>query len=112
MRKEYEAERRQSVIDGLHALADFLTEHPDVPVSPEIAQLSYHTDGTDEEKRAEVDRVAAILGVEAGGTDHYQASRQFSGLSYLVVGITEDSMRRYHATMSYTDSVEPEAVRA
>jgi hypothetical protein len=112
MSKEYEAERRQAVIDGLRELADFLTEHPDVPVG-NTWSLMYHARGTDEEKRAEVDRVAAILGI-AGGTpndpDHYEAVRKFGAISYEALAITDEHMRRYRAASSYDGAVEPEAV--
>jgi hypothetical protein len=113
MTTEYEAERRQAVIDGLRELADFLTEHPDVPVG--TWTLLYHARGTDEEKRAEVDRVAAILGVTAGspGTpDHYLADREFGGITYEALAITDEHMRRYVAASSYDGAVEPEEVPA
>jgi hypothetical protein len=107
-----DAERRQSAIDGLHALADFLAEHPDVPVG-NTWTLSYHArGGTDEEQQAEVDRVAALLGVTAGtplGPDHYQATRPFGGIEYEAIAITAEHMRRYDAERSYAGSVEPEA---
>lgn len=114
MTTEYEAERRQAVIDGLHALADFLAEHPDVPAG-NAWSLMYHCRGTDEEKRAEVDRVAAVLGVTAGSPsdpDHYVAVRVFGGVEYEACAITDEHMRRYVAASSYDGAVEPEEVSA
>ena len=110
-----EAEHRQAVIDGLRELADFLTEHPDVPLSYSSNWITYLPGGTDEEERAEVDRVAAILGVTTespGSPDHYEASRQFGGMTYKALAITADHMRRYNAERSYAGSIEPEAVPA
>jgi hypothetical protein len=108
-----EAERRQSVIDGLRELADFLTDHPDVPVSfSSINTISYLPHGTDEEERAEVDRVAAVLGVTAGSPgspDHYSAVRQFGGIAYETVAISAAHMDRHYAAQTYANSVEPEA---
>lgn len=115
MSKEYEAEHRQAVIDGLRELADFLTEHPDVPVSGND-WITYYPSGTDEEERAEVDQVAAILGATAGlagSPDHYVALREFSGgITYKVIAITADHMRRHAAAQTYSGAVEPEAVPA
>ncbi|MGH3377916.1 MAG: hypothetical protein ACRDP6_24600 [Actinoallomurus sp.] len=107
-----EAEHRQSVIDGLRQLTDFLTEHPDVPVGNNW-DLMYHAWGTDEEKRAEVDRVAALLGVTAGSPnnpDHYEAERAFGGVTYGAFAVTDEHMRRYRAASTYAGSVEPEGM--
>lgn len=78
--------RREAVLRGLAEIADFLREHPDLPLAPpwfEEPFTVYVTEGTDEEKRAEVDRIAVILGVKAGfaprSTTLYAAVRRFSG---------------------------------
>jgi hypothetical protein len=83
---------RAAWVAGLRDLADFLAGHPDVPVPP-----VYHTqgitvfpeDGTDEERRAEVDRAAGVLGVQAAesGGGHYLAVRTFGPAQYTAVMI-------------------------
>ncbi|MCP2335188.1 hypothetical protein [Actinomadura rupiterrae] len=70
---------RASVITGLRELADFLESHPDLP-GPRFSLVSVLVDdGTDDQQRAEVDRIAQILGVEAtdSAVGHYTASRSF-----------------------------------
>lgn len=108
-------DRRQAVIDGLGELAAFLKEHPDVPVHSSVT-ITFFPRGTDEEERAEVDRVAAILGVTPTVNDrdtHYTAERKFGGVTYQAAAITSDAMRRWDAERSYAGNVEPaEAVNA
>jgi len=85
----------RDVSRSLRALADFLDEHPDVPVS-DVEAAPYIT-GTDEEERAEVDRLAAILGssVEDAGS-HYRVRRDFgAGVVYRAVAITAAHMAEY-----------------
>ena len=105
---------REAVIDGLRALADFLTGHPDMPV-PEFPKLVYLPLGTDEEGWAEVDRVAAILGVtptsKAGGS-HYVAARMFGPLQFEVAAVAAEQMRRHEAGATYLGAVQPEGVSA
>lgn len=105
--------RRQAVIDGLRDLATFLEEHPDVPVPPySTTTILYHTDGTDEEQRAEVDRVASILDVTptANAEDtHYKAERSFGPLAYEALAIRAAWMRRFAAANSYYGVVQPDA---
>lgn len=108
-------DRRQAVIDGLRELADFLAEHPDVPVGTN-AIVDFFPRGTDEEGRAEIDRIAAVLGVTPTANDegtHYQALRRFGSVTYKAIAITADSMRRWYAERSYSGAVQPdEAVTA
>lgn len=58
---------RSTVIAGLRAMADFIEARPEIPVGSYTSvglQYSVLT-GTDEEKIAEVRRIAGLLGVEA-----------------------------------------------
>ena len=83
---------RAAWVAGLRDLADFLAAHPDVPVPP-----AYHDQGitvfpeggTDDERRAGVDRAAGVLGVRAAETrgGHYRASRSFGPVTFDVVVI-------------------------
>lgn len=78
---------RSQITDGLRQLADYLDAHPGIPLAPYGWDLlvSTHCDN-DTEGRAEVDRIAAILGVPAdddtaaGG--HYTAARSFGPVKY------------------------------
>lgn len=107
-------DRRQAVIDGLRSLADFLTENPDLPIDGSHGfqySVSAFFD-TEAERRAEVERIAALLGVTPVDDDHYVANRFFGPIEYRTVAIPEELRRRYRAERSYAGSVEPEAVSA
>lgn len=101
---------RAAYVAGLRALADHLETHPDLPVpSAATSQLGPYIDGTDEAKRAEVDRIAAVLGVPA--VDHgdaYEARRVFGPVTYEATAITAERMARWGALMSYRSAVQPE----
>ena len=86
--------RRAEVAAALRALASFIEEHPDLPL-PWNVPAAPHLDGTDEDDRAEVDRIAAILGVapHQNGPSHYEVHRDFGArVSYGAVAITEAHM--------------------
>ena len=73
---------RQETVNALRALADRIEANPDLP-APGCTLASVHMiSGTDEEQRAEVDRIAAVLSVTTtvnqAGT-HYVAERSFGG---------------------------------
>lgn len=101
----------QDVCAGLRALTDYLEAHPDLPVPTRVAATPYLC-GTDEEDRAEVDRVAGILGVVPGppyeGSSHYEVSRHFGGrVCYQATAIPEGRMVAYLAERSYAGVVRP-----
>ncbi len=110
------AARHAEVIQGLKNLAEFLKDHPDLPL--ENGQDPYRVSvrhGTDEENRAEVDRIAAILGVTPGhsGSTHYTAARDFGGgVTYSATAITRRYMASYNAALSYQGSVQAEGREA
>lgn len=92
---------RAAYVAGLRELADYLEATPDLPV-PDVSTVSYHPRGTDEQGRAEVDRVAEVLGTAAestAGGDHYQVTRRFGPVEYQAIAITADSQARYNAHM-------------
>ena len=77
-----EAARRSAVLEGLAAFAAFLAARPDLPLGAADPFLYTAKGGADEQNRAEVDRIAAILGVTAGDSPigtHYAAARDFGG---------------------------------
>jgi hypothetical protein len=86
---------RAAWVAGLRDLADFLAGHPDVPVPPAYCRKGltvFPEGGSDDDRRAEVDRAAGVLGVTAGETHggHYQASRTFGPVEFAVVVIPRE----------------------
>ncbi|MEV0314535.1 hypothetical protein [Nonomuraea fuscirosea] len=97
---------RSEFIAGLRELAQFLADNPKVPVPSFARSILLHAKGdNDEQKRAVVDRVAALLGSAASGDDHYKAVREFGPLSYEVLAINSQHRRDYEALMSYAGAV-------
>ena len=92
---------RAAYVAWLRELADFVEATPDLPL-PDLSSVTYHPRGTDEQERAEVDRIAEVLGVDAqstAGGAHYTATRRFGPVEYQAVAITAEHMRRYNAHM-------------
>jgi hypothetical protein len=85
-------EARAAVTAGLRALAEFLDAHPGLPV-PRFsisAGLTVYPAGSQEHKRAEVDRIADVLQVTAEEFGVYQAERRFGGpVAYRAVAVPE-----------------------
>lgn len=111
--------QRTETIQGLRELADFLEQHPDIP----IHHGPYHTNdisfsvslATDEAEHAEVDRIASVLGVEPTGANdsHYTATREFrGGIRYRAISITDEWMARVQAADTYRDAVQPDQATA
>lgn len=99
---------------GARALADFVESHPDLPVDPAPDPFNVHVlHGTDDGKRDEVDRVAAILGVAAhlsGPGTNYSARRDFGPVSYRITAVfagEADRCMRYLAP--YVDELHERA---
>ncbi len=90
--------RRQELIQGLRDLAGFLEANPDVPADGRCTYM-FHTDGTDEEQRAEVDRIAELIGEDAvdSGTGHYNATKHFGRVEYEVSAIDEATRAVYRS---------------
>jgi hypothetical protein len=103
---------RTKVITGLRRLADWLDAHPDVPVPPFGWDLNVYTRTDDDAaSRAEVDRIAAILGADVaddtawGG--HYRTERSFGLVSYGAVHVPARTTAAFGALMSCRDCVTP-----
>lgn len=101
--------------DALRELADFIDARPDLPL-PRWESVSPSLQGTDDEDRAEVDRIANILGaaprVTAGG--HYEVRRLFGGdhlgqygIAYEATAIPAALMEEWTAERSYAGAVQP-----
>jgi len=99
---------RAQVITGLRQLADYLDSHSDVPVSEFGWDLLICArEETDAAGMAEVDRIAAVLGVQVsdctadGG--HYMAIKTFGRITYEAVYIPTRRRAAHRALMSYAD---------
>lgn len=107
-------DQRAEFVAGLRALATFIESHPDLPVPPDADVSPYLGELGDAEKRAEVDRIAAVLGVEATVSPyvagHYKAQRRFGPVAYSAVAITAERMARCVALSSYSGAVSPDEV--
>jgi hypothetical protein len=102
------ADQRAEYVAGLRALADYLEAHPDLPVPYRVDAWDSVTGGDAE--RAEVDRVAAILGEAPRWSDgtHYEVGRAFGPVVYRTTVISPEGMARHLAAATYSGAVEPE----
>jgi hypothetical protein len=93
----------------LRDLADFLEGNPEVPAPRWTDVLVFPLDGTDNEMKAEIDRIAALIaaGVSDQTADggHYTAARKFGPVQYEAVAILAQWQARRAARMSYTENV-------
>lgn len=92
---------RAEFIAGLRRLADFLAANPKVPVPSTGADIIVHALGSDDEQRAAIDRIAALIDRPASDGDHYTTTRDFGPITYRAVAIPERCMQEWHALMSY-----------
>jgi hypothetical protein len=80
---------RAALIGGLRALADYLESNPEVPAPIYSTVHTFPPDSDWAAMRAEIDAIAAPLGViayrTAGG--HYLATRAFGPVEYRAVAI-------------------------
>jgi hypothetical protein len=85
---------RTQLIAGLYDLAKFLEDNPEVPTPRTITVHVFPPTGmTDAERRAEIDAIAARLGVTARktGCGHYVATRSIGPVEYRAVAIPPKS---------------------
>src|SRR5512139_1281722 len=109
---------RNETIQGLRALADFLQDNSEVPVREQGGEyMLFVGDRSDDEARAEVDRIAGLLGVavqdDTGRGGHYTATRSFGRVAYHVVHIPDQARREHAARMSYLANItlDPDGTR-
>lgn len=81
-----ERAERAEVIAGYRELLDFLEDNPDLPLG-DFSHVTTYARG--DGRAAEVDRIAAILGTQAGrlyaSDRHHTASREFGPVTYSAV---------------------------
>jgi len=88
---------RAAWVAGLRDLADFLAAHPDVPVPPAYHSCTLHVfpeGDSDDDRRAETDRAAGVLGTAAAetGGGHYKATRSFGPVEFALVVIPRKAL--------------------
>ena len=92
--------RHADVIAGLRNLSAFLSTHLELPLG-DGDPLHYAARGTDEETRAEVERIAAVLGTSVRVTIRgalWTAERDFGGgVRYTATAVSRDASGRYRA---------------
>jgi hypothetical protein len=83
------AEQRKRLAAGLHGLAEFIESNPDAPMPVTADVLVFPSDGTHEQRCAEIDAIAERVGAETRWTigDHYSVSRHFGPVEYRAVTI-------------------------
>ena len=103
---------RQAFITGLRDLADYLDQHPAVPVPRYGTEVYLSASSTDDGGCAQVDHFARQLGVtpqdELDCTGHYSAARSFGPVGYRMIAISADAMARHRASDSYYGCVTPD----
>ncbi|MBW6432708.1 hypothetical protein KZ829_03005 [Actinoplanes hulinensis] len=98
---------RQALAADLHALADFLAEHPEAPTNGGAAVHYSVFAATEQAALARLAEIARALGVEVtdNGRGHFYARRRFGSAVYEATYITEAVMAEHYALTSYTGSV-------
>ena len=103
--------RRCDLITGLRALANLLADSPQVPSPCNVNVLVFPADASDYDGRAEIDRIAGLLGVNVDdGTaeyGHYVASRVFGPVEYRAIFIPPRTRAHHDARNSYAGNVIP-----
>ena len=103
---------RQAFITGLRDLADYLDQHPAVPVPKYGTEVYLSASSTDDGGCAQVDQFARQLGItpptRISYSGHYEAARSFGPVSYRMVAISDDAMARHHAHSSYRGAITPD----
>jgi hypothetical protein len=78
-------QERVRLIAGLHDLAEFLDQNPQVPAPRYADLLVFPPDGTDAEMFAEIDIIAGRAGTTVSADNfagHYRAVRKFGPVQY------------------------------
>jgi len=83
---------REALISGLRSLADYLEASPEVPAPSYSDVFIFPPDGTDAERRAEIDLIAAQIGETPENVcGHYVVTRNFGPVQYRAVAIPRDN---------------------
>lgn len=96
---------RAEFIAGLRRLATFMADNPKVPVPDFGAEISVYPLGSDEEKRAAVDRVADLIGCPASDGVDYSTARDFGPITYRVIAVCGERVSGFDTWFSYPDAI-------
>lgn len=93
--------RTAEVIVGLNSFAAFLKDHPDLPLGFTDPLRHSVRAGNDDDNRAEVNRIAEILGVTPrdpfGDGATYEARRDFGGgIAYIATAVSRQFRDRWN----------------
>ncbi|MEV4112392.1 hypothetical protein [Nonomuraea sp. NPDC049695] len=109
---KYRKGHRVRLIDGLRTLAAYLEDRPELPVPHDSKVAVSVLYGTDDEKEAEVKRIACLIGSaldpEALSHGHLTAKVSFGPVQYSVTAITEAATARWDGWWSYRDAISPD----
>jgi hypothetical protein len=99
-----ETDLRAARIADARQILDLLEANPGIPFCYlRIEHIASVSAKDDDVARAEVDRVAALLGVEAGFPwegAHYQANKMIGSACYQVIMVSKSAMKRYDVVQS------------
>ena len=102
---------RRDLISGLRALADFLEEDPEIPAPFRLDVLVFPPRVSDEDGRAEIDHIAAMIGApvvdRTAINQHYTTSRRFGAVEYRAVFIPPRGRAYPDAQASYSGHIIP-----
>jgi hypothetical protein len=103
---------RRAFITGLRDLADYLDQHPAVPVPRYGTEVYLSASSTDDGGCAQVRQFARQLGITPPETisysGHYEAARRFGLVGYRMIAISAAAMARHRAAGSYYGCVTPD----
>jgi hypothetical protein len=105
---------RAQTIAGLRQLADYLEDHPGLPVKEFGLEYNVYADtrndtDADAAGRAWVDQIAVVLGAtptdDSARDGHYWVSTTFGRVSYRAVHIPSRAWARHRAEDSYRNNI-------
>lgn len=103
---------RQAFTTGLRALADYLDQHPAVPVPRYGTEIHMTADSIDHGGCGQVNEFARQLGIAApasiSDSGHYEAIRFFGPVGYRMTAISDHAMARHRAADTYYGCVTPD----
>ena len=105
---------RKAFITSLRDLADYLSDHPGIPVPLYGTTINLSLDSADHGGREQVDRIAALLGTSVedtlASTGYYQVKRFFGPIEYVAYAVSDAATSRNQASASYWGCVTPDEV--
>ncbi|MBN6051056.1 hypothetical protein JYK22_03835, partial [Nonomuraea sp. RK-328] len=89
---------RLALVAGLRALAQLLHDRPDIPAPHRVDVYHLARRASDDEMRAEIDHIAALLGTKTEERNgHYSTFIRLGAVEYQATAILADSRARHAA---------------